>query len=414
MRQVFAGATLLVAVVVAACGNDPPAGPTPQAFVVSGLVSQRAAATTTPVPGARIEIVNGPSLGMRADADASGRYRLEGVPAGTHLFRASAPGVLPVLESVSLTSDRALDFVLAPAEVFTPARVVHLFTGAPIAGATVAGSVAPTSSDGDGRFLAAAVQGPGGDLPLTLSHPQIVARMTRVTVPGPEAEFRVIPSTFDLEAFDQLCRRPSLVRWVVAPRLIVIATLLDFTGASEDEYNALGTGYSDEEVEVLVATLTAALRALTGGTFPAFADVRIERPAPGTRVPFLHDGAITVARFSQLMVRSGFAGFGRRQIDQSGVVSGGAILVDLVQDYSESFQSHLRGHELGHTLGYNHVTATPSIMTSGAALPITPFDLQAGILAFSRPPGNRSPDIDPAPAAFSVSATVRRWSAPIW
>jgi hypothetical protein len=39
----------------------------------------------------------------------------------------------------------------------------------------------------------------------------------------------------------------------------------------------------------------------------------------------------------------------------------------------------------------------------------TAFDLDATRIAFDRPPGNRTPDIDPEPAH-----TVQRVEAPVW
>ena len=53
-------------------------------------------------------------------------------------------------------------------------------------------------------------------------------------------------------------------------------------------------------------------------------------------------------------------------------------------------------HELGHALGYQHVTLAASVMSgSQPTTALTPFDREAIRIVYQRPPGNRSPDIDP-------------------
>jgi hypothetical protein len=46
----------------------------------------------------------------------------------------------------------------------------------------------------------------------------------------------------------------------------------------------------------------------------------------------------------------------------------------------------------------------------------TDFDRAAAIVAFQRPPGNRSPDIDPAPSLRQslVSSGGGRWMPPVF
>ena len=63
-------------------------------------------------------------------------------------------------------------------------------------------------------------------------------------------------------------------------------------------------------------------------------------------------------------------------------------------------------------LGYQHVTARTSVMNSQARTEPNDFDRSAALIAFQRPPGNRSPDVDPTSASINrlLPAT---WSAPI-
>ena len=89
------------------------------------------------------------------------------------------------------------------------------------------------------------------------------------------------------------------------------------------------------------------------------------------------------------------------------------MLLDEGADRNEASRSALRSHELGHALGYQHVTLEPSVMRPAAVGALTPFDLQAARLAFERAPGNRAPDVDPAPEPPGIAGRAGRWSDPI-
>ena len=94
-------------------------------------------------------------------------------------------------------------------------------------------------------------------------------------------------------------------------------------------------------------------------------------------------------------------------------MTAGILMLDRDFDRSGSnFTRSLRAHELGHALGYQHVIARDSVMNSLARLEPNDFDRAAARIAFQRPPGNRSPDVDP------TSASINRlgpgtWSPPI-
>jgi len=53
-------------------------------------------------------------------------------------------------------------------------------------------------------------------------------------------------------------------------------------------------------------------------------------------------------------------------------------------------------HELGHALGYQHVMLEASVMSGvQPTSALTAFDRDAIRIVYQRPPGNRSPDVDP-------------------
>jgi hypothetical protein len=172
----------------------------------------------------------------------------------------------------------------------------------------------------------------------------------------------------------------------------------------------------DDEVASAIAHLTDGLGVLTGGAYLSFARVSIERPEAGTRVRVLRHGDIVVARYYGLASLSGTIGYGLWSERPDGSVNGGSMFLDHDYDRNDGRRRLLRIHELGHALGYQHVTSRASILNPVIGSDITSFDRQAAVIAFDRPPGNRSPDTDPSfSSGVAVAATGgSRWSAPIF
>jgi hypothetical protein len=166
----------------------------------------------------------------------------------------------------------------------------------------------------------------------------------------------------------------------------------------------------------MVAHLTEGLGVLTGGAYTSFASVTIERPSAGARLRVLREGEIVVARYLRLQALGNTIGYGLWSEQANGSVNGGSMFLDHDYDRDDGRRRLLRIHELGHALGYLHVTARPSILNPVIGSDITTFDRQAPVIAFDRPPGNRSPDTDPSfSSGVAVAATGgSRWSAPIF
>jgi hypothetical protein len=231
---------------------------------------------------------------------------------------------------------------------------------------------------------------------VTFRQAGIVPRETWLRVPGPEAVISLIASAFDLTAFNQMFRTPVLRRWTDAPPLLVVDRVVAFEGVNASSMLVRDEQLTDDEHRSIVDDLTWALPQLTGGTFDGFASTALDSPQPNSRYGVLTSGRITVVRVQGLTSATGFWGYSRWQWLGDRVVAG-LIMLDRDFDRSGSaFRRALRTHELGHALGFNHVTGRVSVMNSSARVEPTSFDLDGARLAFSRVPGNRSPDIDPA------------------
>jgi hypothetical protein len=275
--------------------------------------------------------------------------------------------------------------------------VVDGVTDGSIAGATLdidgIGAVT-TAADGSFRIETSDVE---QFRPVSIRSGGTVLRQTHLRVPGPDARLSLIPSSFDLAAFDQMFRGTgSLGRWTEAPRLTIQRRVLQFTNVSDTSYTATDATLTDAEVNQLVADLRWGLPQLTGNRFASFAGESRETATAGSLVGVRRTGEIVVARYVGLTAATNFWGYGRWASSSPGAIVAGIVMLD--RDFEQSgspFRRSLRVHELGHSLGYNHVTTRASVMNSSAVVEPNDFDRSAAKLAFLRPPANRSPDLDP-------------------
>jgi hypothetical protein len=290
-------------------------------------------------------------------------------------------------------------------------RVLDVFTSAPQAAVTVQLSNGPSASTGENGVFTISSSA-SGQFTATLSGSGVVERQTGLRVPGQEAQLTLIPSSFDLATFDQMCRGGSstLRRWDAAPKLIVIDAVLEFTSSSASVFTATSERLTASERDVIAADLAWGLPQATGGAFTGFAAVATESPEAGAQVAFFsREGSIIVARFKGLQSAAGYWGYGR-WASRSNVVVAGAVMLDRDFEASRSrYCRSLRVHELGHALGWDHVTLRTSFMNNSAVIEPNDFDRDATRLAYLRPPGNQSPDRDPSPFSANFRSFPLVW-----
>lgn len=340
-------------------------------------------------------------------------------------FGARAPVNLFLLASV-LASACAANSPSAPTTA-EPASLssyggetVSAIDGKPISGVAVTVGARAALSDDFGRFELKNLQ--EGPAIATLSGSSIVERRRRIAIPAEAAKETLIPSAFDLEAFDEMFRGTGrLQRWTSPPALVVLGSVMQYHSIGAEGYEATTEQLTDDEVALLVQHLTEGLSLLTGDTFGSFSSVEIERPAAGTSVNTLRTGAIVVGRYRGVQSLATTIGLGRWSTrGDTAEVVGGAVYLDRDFDRSKEARRLLRIHELGHALGYRHVTKRVSIMNPAIGSAPTEFDRHGAMIAFGRPPGNQSPDNDVTEAPrspggiFAVRGIAKAaWAPPV-
>jgi len=288
------------------------------------------------------------------------------------------------------------------------ARVTDAITGNVLSGVTASGDgISGSASSAAGTMTVGATANSVSARPVAFARAGYVTRTVAMKIPGNEVVVSMIPSSFNLEAYDELLRAPRLQRWTSAPPLRVQTRTLQFTSINQADAAAIDEVMSDAERADLEADLTWALPQLTGNTYQAFAGITRETIPLDQRMQVLNTGVITVARYAGLTTATGFLGYSRWQFRTDGTVIGGTIMLDRDFDRSNSvFKRSLRAHELGHALGYTHVTLLTSVMNTSAVTEPNTFDRQATQIAFLRPPGNVRLDSDPSEASLNRSAAA--------
>ena len=336
-------------------------------------------------------------------------------------FRACALLILLVLVSGCAGGSPSAPTTTDPASRSSyRGETVSAIDGKPIGGVGIKVGTRAALSDDLGRFELKDLD--DGAAIVTLSGASIVERRRSVALPVVTAKETLIPSTFDLESFDEMFRGTGqLQRWTSAPGLVVLGSVMQYANIGSDEYHATSESLSDDEIALLIEHMTEGLSLLTGNRFTSFSSVEIERPASGRRANTLRNGVIVVGRYRGVQTLANTIGLGRWSTNgNSAEVTGGAIYLDHNFDRTNEAKRLLRIHELGHALGYLHVTTRSSIMNPSIGPLPSEFDRQAAMIAFERTPGNQSPDDDvteaprPQGGIFGVRGIgTHVWSSPV-
>ena len=297
----------------------------------------------------------------------------------------SAPAPTPGPHIVTGTTTNALDGSGAAGVSFTAFNILVGVSG------------------GNGAF-SVGFHGTGANR-TTLAATGFVTRETGITAPGGPVSISLIPSTFDLTAFNEMFRHSSsgLTRWTSAPGLVLERRVIDFTEVCAQSYTALDEVIPSGESDSIITDMRDGFELLTAGRLGPLASVATQQADAGGTVIPRQPGKIVVMRGKGLQTKTTFWGYACWSTTGDGQVTGGFIVLDRDFDASTApnlaqFHRSLRMHELGHTLGCQHVQLTTrvSVMNSNARTEPNDFDRQAARLAMLRPTGNRTPDTDPS------------------
>jgi hypothetical protein len=348
-----------------------------------------------------------------------------GIPECTGLAPAGGMRRIPSLIAVLLVPVAACGGGSTPSSPSSPGasgmlqgQTVSAIDGSASPNLSVRIGVKPAvTSDGNGFFEVDL--GGQGSYRTRIRGTNVVERDMLLDGPGRgRRQLSVIPSNFDLEAFNEMfrSRNSRLQRWTTRPALVVLGSVMRYRSNADNEYEATSEQLSDDEVSEMVAHLSEGLELLTGSTYTTFTTVEVERPPAGQRVDVARNHRIVVGRYTGIVSLANTIGYGQWLENSDGTIVGGAIFLDRDFDRSDTKRRLLRIHELGHALGYQHVRSRTSIMNPTIGPEPTDFDRAGATIAFQRPPGNQTPDTDPnLPSMFGVVTEGRaRWAPPVY
>ena len=232
---------------------------------------------------------------------------------------------------------------------------------------------------------------------LLLTHPDFVERRTAAILPASGLHVSMIPLTFDRAAFEELAPRATAVglrRWTENPSLIVLANVVEYDGVAYDPI-VTDRHVADADFACLLDGVQRAIAPMSDNVM-TFRAVDVVSPPAGSRfsIPGTSEGTIVVAVAHGLSANGRAATFAglRPEVLVRGVVWVSADNLPLCG----STAGRVYPHELGHALGYQHVMLEASVMSGvQPTSALTAFDRDAIRIVYQRPPGNRSPDVDP-------------------
>lgn len=282
-----------------------------------------------------------------------------------------------------------------PVPPTTAGRVVSVTdTNTGVSGVNVSvDGAAPFQSDASGAF---STRLPAGTHALNFTHPQFVTRQTHAVLPASDLLASLMPSSFDLAAFNEFSPRTrGLRRWASNPSLVVLTNAVDYVNGAT-RFRVTDHVVPADGFSCMLNGIAGSIGEMSGGAL-SFVNVTPTTPS----VDSYFDITTTAEGTIVAMAARDLGANGRGNAYEGstpdvfvrGVVWINADALPLCSTTSDGVYPH----ELGHALGYQHVTLEPSIMSGiGPTRTPTAFDRAAIAYIYQRPPGNRAPDIDPS------------------
>ena len=290
----------------------------------------------------------------------------------------------------------------------TSGRLVNVLNGdEAVAGATLSvASLGQAVSDAAGQFRLQAPSTIPSPYSTRITRSGWVERNVLFKVPGDPVSISLIPDSFNLLYFDEMCRSFGRVaRWSSAPALLVETSVIQYPSriATDDEVPPQSVTRTTDELRRTVVVLSA-------GRFSDFASIEFRRTAAGTRssAPI---GALALSWQQGLLEGFGHVAYGARFLrgSDAGITSGEVALDYDWREFGQPQGSRrdfipVEQHELGHALGYSHTRTAPSFMYEVFLMTVSALDRQAFEIFMQRPNGNASPDQDPTGVSHNASA----------
>ena len=132
------------------------------------------------------------------------------------------------------------------------------------------------------------------------------------------------------------------VRWMQAPELVVLMSVMRYHAGPGVEYSATDTVLTEAEADEMVTNLTEALAVLSDKNFSAFAAVHREAVQPGATARIVRSGRIVVGRFEGLRELRQTIGLGGRVPGKDSAISSAAVLLDSEYDRTSTQRRLLR------------------------------------------------------------------------